>query len=83
MYPGHDGGAITESAATAEEIASLTGHLRQWARAMNLAGDPRDGATIMTETLGLIGMPSMAEPIKRLVELIGPDGAQPRRSDAI
>lgn len=79
MYPDR----IDGTTATAEEIAELTGSLRRWASIIGKNGDPRDAAAIMSETLEMIGVPSLAAPIQRLRELLGPEGAQPRRSDVI
>ncbi len=77
MYPDNP------PSASAAQIAELTGCLRHWAAMLAANGDRRDAATIMSETLELIGVASLALPIQRLRDLVGPDGAQPRRSDAI
>ena len=83
MYPDPHTDTTPATPASAEELAELTGCLRRWASMLGAKGDPRSAATIMSEALDLIGMASIAVPIKRLRELLGPDGAQPRRRDAI
>ena len=83
MYRHKSPDATNPAPSSAEEIAELTGALRRWASLVGREGDPRDAATIMSETLKLIGVPSLALPIQRLRDLIGPHGAQPRKRDAI
>jgi hypothetical protein len=82
MYRDKFGRATNVTHATAVELAELTGRLRQRAAQLAGEGDQRAAATIISETLALIEMPSMAEPIKRLRKLLGPD-AQPQQRDAI
>ena len=83
MYPDQKTGTTISAPSTAEEVSELTGYLRRLAAMLAKNGDKRAAATIMSEALDLIGMESIAVPIKRLRDLVGGDGAQPRRRDAI
>ena len=83
MYADQIRDTIITAPASAEEIAELTGYLRRWSARRQAEGDPRDAATLISEALDLIGMMSIAEPLKRLRELVGGDGAQPRQRDVI